>query len=423
MGFSDILASLTDNPYFSAGFGLVGVGSGLAVLRKGAQAGFVLFRRHCMITLEVSNKDKSFDWVMQWMTQNKKNHMQHLSVSTLFHQHDSGKITTHFNYNPSPGAHFIGYKNHWFRVERQRDNGMRDLATGIPWETITFTSVGRSKAIFTDILNESKELAISKQTGKTLMYIPMGAEWRQFGFPRQKRPLDSVILDENISEEIVADIMDFIKNQAWYTRRGIPYRRGYLLHGPPGCGKSSFIMALAGELQYNICVMNLGDRTLSDDRLNHLMSVAPQQSIILLEDIDAAFSRRDIVDGNKDGGERGYYPNHVTFSGLLNCLDGVASTEERLVFMTTNHIDRLDPALIRPGRIDVKKEIGHATPHQLYLMFRRFYPECSHDAAVRFSEDASKMKDDISVAQIQGYFLLHKNSELDALKNVHLLGE
>ena len=97
---------------------------------------------------------------------------------------------------------------------------MRDLATGIPWETITFTSIGRSKAIFTDILNESKELAISKQTGKTLMYIPMGAEWRQFGFPRQKRPLDSVILDENISEEIVADIMDFIKNQSWYTRRG-----------------------------------------------------------------------------------------------------------------------------------------------------------------------------------------------------------
>ena len=71
-------------------------------------------------------------------------------------------------------------------------------------------------------------------------------------------------------------------------------------------------MALAGKLHYNICVMNLGDRTLSDDRLNHLMSVAPQQSIILLEDIDAAFSRRDVVDAKKENqGERGYYPNHV----------------------------------------------------------------------------------------------------------------
>lgn len=73
---------------------------------------------------------------------------------------------------------------------------------------------------------------------------------------------------------------------------GIPYRRGYLLHGPPGCGKSSFITALAGELEFGICVLNLSERGLSDDRLNHLLSIAPQNSIILLEDIDAAFTSR-----------------------------------------------------------------------------------------------------------------------------------
>lgn len=74
--------------------------------------------------------------------------------------------------------------------------------------------------------------------------------------------------------------------------------------------------ALAGELEYSICVMNLGDKTLSDDRLNHLMSCAPQQSIILLEDIDAAFSRRDTNEvGNKASG---YYPNQVSFLGM-NC--------------------------------------------------------------------------------------------------------
>lgn len=73
---------------------------------------------------------------------------------------------------------------------------------------------------------------------------------------------------------------------------GIPYRRGYLLHGPPGCGKSSFITALAGELERGICVLNLSERSLTDDRLNHLLAIAPQQSIILLEDIDAAFVSR-----------------------------------------------------------------------------------------------------------------------------------
>ena len=108
---------------------------------------------------------------------------------------------------------------------------------------------------------------------------------------------------------------------------------------------------------------------------------------------------------------------------MLNCLDGVASTEERIVFMTTNYIDRLDPALIRPGRIDVKKEIGYATPQQLFLMYQRFYPDSSHAAALEFSEKASKLKVDLSVAQIQGYFLIHKNSEQQALQNIDLLKE
>ena len=81
-------------------------------------------------------------------------------------------------------------------------------------------------------------------------------------------------------------------------RVGIPYRRGYLLYGPPGCGKSSFITALAGYLDMGICILNLSDRSLSDDRLNHLLASAPQQSLILLEDVDAAFiSREDSENG------------------------------------------------------------------------------------------------------------------------------
>lgn len=118
------------------------------------------------------------------------------------------------------------------------------------------------------------------------------------------------------------------------------YSSGYLLHGPPGCGKSSYITALAGEMEFGICVLNLSERGLSDDRLNHLLSVAPQQTIILLEDIDAAFvSRVDNVQ------QKAAYEglNRVTFSGLLNCLDGVASSEARIVFMTTNYIERYIP--------------------------------------------------------------------------------
>ncbi|XP_057317415.1 mitochondrial chaperone BCS1-like [Hydractinia symbiolongicarpus] len=421
MPLADYLPTLTDNPYFSAGFGLVGVGTGLAILRKGSQFGFVLFRRHCMITLEVPSKDKSYDWMLQWMTQKRAKQTQHLSVMTTFHQHDTGKVSTKFDFAPSPGVHFFKFKTNWIRAERQREQGMRDLATGQPWETVTLTSIGKNKEIFNDMLHEAKSLALSKQQGKTLMYVPMGPDWRQFGFPRQRRPLSSVILDNGIAERTLKDVREFITNQKWYTDRGIPYRRGYLLYGPPGCGKSSFITALAGELEYSICVMNLGDRTLSDDRLNHLMSVAPQQSIILLEDIDAAFSRRDTENektGSKGGG---YYPNHVTFSGLLNCLDGVVSTEERLVFMTTNYLERLDPALIRPGRVDIKLLIDQASQSQLYRMYLRFYPHRTHADAVTFSDNVIKTNQTYSIAVIQGYFMLHKQDAEAAMMNVHML--
>ena len=80
---------------------------------------------------------------------------------------------------------------------------------------------------------------------------------------------------------------------------GIPYRRGYLLHGPPGSGKSSFIQALAGSLSYDICLLNLSERGLGDDKLNHLLSNAIDRSIILIEDIDAAFNKR--VQTSEDG--------------------------------------------------------------------------------------------------------------------------
>lgn len=104
--------------------------------------------------------------------------------------------------------------------------------------------------------------------------------------------------------------------------------------------------------------------------------------------------------------------NRVTLSGLLNALDGVASSEGRIVFMTTNYLDRLDPALIRPGRVDLKEFIGHCTRYQLEQMYRRFYdgPDMV-DFATRFADNVLKHNRPVSPAQIQGYFMIHKLSD------------
>jgi chaperone BCS1 len=242
--------------------------------------------------------------------------------------------------------------------------------------------------------------AAKQDLGKLIVYTSWASEWRPFGNPRRKRTLDSVIFEDGIREALLADVREFLDSGQWYLDRGIPYRRGYLLYGPPGGGKSSFIQALASELDYSICLLNLSEMALSDDRLNHLLNVLPERSILLLEDIDSAMNCPERPHGK------------LTFSGLLNALDGVASSEERIIFMTTNHYDRLDPALIRPGRVDVQQYIGRATHNQVRRMFARFYPDHPH-LVERFANSAASLE--LSPAAIQGHFIQYKNAPLDAL--------
>lgn len=414
MPLSDFIDSLKDNPYFGAGFGLVGVGALAAVARKGSQFGMVMFRRHCMMTLEVPSRDKSYHWLLQWIT-SKGSRTQHLGVQTNFTQNETGKISTSFDFVPSTGTHFFFYRGNAIRVERTREKQMMDMQTGVPWESVTLTAFGRNKQLFFSILEEARKLALTQQEGKTVMFTAMGAEWRQFGYPRKKRPLSSVVLDVGIAEGIVNDVKEFVSSPGWYMDRGIPYRRGYLLYGPPGCGKSSFITALAGELEYSICVLNLSERGLSDDRLNHLLAVAPQQTIILLEDIDAAFVSRDSQSENATAYQG---MGRLTFSGLLNALDGVASTEARIVFMTTNHLDRLDPALIRPGRVDVRERIDYCSEYQVSSMFSRFYPEEPEHRCMDFAKTVTLLGQNVSAAQIQGYFMFYKTDPQGAFDNI-----
>ncbi|QRV94504.1 mitochondrial chaperone BCS1 [Ceratobasidium sp. AG-Ba] len=423
-GIIGLVKSLGDgNPYFSAGFGLMGVGVGLTALRRSVTLLTTLAQRRLLVSLEIPIRDHSHAWFLEWMAHQSKNraahsggvriHSHQLAVETTKTTHSNGASDVLFSLVPAPGTHWFRYRGAWIQVKREREGKLLDLNSGVPWETVTLTTLARDRALFSTLLSEARDLALRGNEGRTVVYIARGIEWTQFGRPRRKREIGSVVLAEGVADRILSDVRAFMERGKWYAERGIPYRRGYLLHGPPGSGKSSFIQALAGSLGYNICVLNLSERGLTDDKLNYLLAHVPERSFVLLEDIDAAFNKR--VQTSDDG-----YQSGVTFSGLLNALDGVASGEERIVFMTTNHLSRLDPALVRPGRVDLIQLLDDAQPDQAAQLFARFYRKESDEQKEKdldLDELTKKVKsiaeDEVaqgrraSMAALQGHFILY----------------
>jgi hypothetical protein len=176
------------------------------------------------------------------------------------------------------------------------------------------------------------------------------------------RPLDSVVLRPGVREDLVADLDRFLKSERAYVERGLPWHRGYLLHGPPGTGKTSFARALAQHFNLDVWYAPLGDLS-KDTSLLALISNVTPRSILLLEDIDVL----------KASHEREGEPGQVSLSGLLNALDGVATPHGLIKILTTNDKTTLDPALVRPGRIDRQVYLDNLNTDQAHALFERFY--------------------------------------------------
>lgn len=418
--------ALFNNPLFAGGLGLAGLGAAAAIARRGAVRGAALVRRRLTVNLEIQKTDPSYPWVLAWLSLARENsgfiasrltRIHDLAISTSVKRTASGQVKPSFILQPGYGRHIVRQGNAYLIVNREKQSSA-NMNSGEPFETLTLTTLYAHRHVFEYIFTEAHRLSMERNQGKTIMYTTQGFEWKMVGEPKRKRSLDTVILAEGVKERIVNDVKDFMDRQAWYTDRGVPYRRGYLLYGPPGTGKSSFIQAIAAELDFGVASINLSERGMSDDKLALLMTKIPPQSILLLEDADAAFVNRKQKEAD------GYGGGSVTFSGLLNALDGVVAGEERIVFLTTNHIERLDAALIRPGRVDMTVRIGEATRYQAAQMWERFYGELDsqHVYKERFLNELQALniiedefgvepRDKVrtSTAAIQGLFLFNKD--------------
>ncbi|XP_058068084.1 AAA-ATPase At3g28510-like [Magnolia sinica] len=177
---------------------------------------------------------------------------------------------------------------------------------------------------------------------------------------------NSIAIDPHLKEGIKNDLLKFVNQSEFYDRVGRAWKRGYLLYGPPGTGKTSLIAAIANFLEFDVYDLELTS-VMSNIQLRKLLVSTSSKAVIVVEDVDCMLDLSDRRNGKKrkssemegvGSGSQDNKHSRVTLSGVLNFMDGLWSPcgGERLMIFTTNHKENLDPALLRPGRID--KEIS-----------------------------------------------------------------
>lgn len=314
-----------------------------------------------------------------------------------------GKQDKGVQYTPSFGVHYFWYKKRLLIFRRMRDTRQVSYGNVSELEEISLQSFGRNPQILKDLLAECRVKFIENDLNKTVIYRGGRKNGRaEVGWTRcaarASRPFSTVVLDEAVKESLVTDMREYLhqNTRRWYSNRGIPYRRGYLFYGPPGTGKSSLSFAIAGYFKLKIYVVSLNSGSMNEETLGELFAELPKQCVVLLEDIDTAGitkSRKDDDDKPKplftDKGTPIVMPDEpkpgpaakISLSALLNVLDGVASQEGRILIMTTNHIEKLDEALIRPGRVDMKVKFDLASTEMVTTIFRAIFTTLEGDIA------------------------------------------
>jgi SpoVK/Ycf46/Vps4 family AAA+-type ATPase len=197
---------------------------------------------------------------------------------------------------------------------------------------------------------------------------------------------DTLAMDRAKKRDIIHDLDTFRNSREFYRRAGKPWKRGYLLYGPPGTGKSTMVAAMANYLDYDIYDVELTVVHTNSD-LRKLLIDTTSKSIIVIEDIDCTLDvtgdragrPRRRANGGGDADDRPR--DSVTLSGLLNFIDGLwsACTGERIVVFTTNHVERLDPALIRRGRMDMHIEMSYCRFEAFQTLAKNYLDIDDHD--------------------------------------------
>lgn len=266
-----------------------------------------------------------------------------------------------------------------------------------------------------------------------------GHPWESVPF-KHPSTFDTLAMDPEKKKEIMEDLQDFAGGQAFYQKTGRAWKRGYLLYGPPGTGKSSMIAAMANYLGYDIYDLELTE-VHNNSELRKLLMKTSSKSIIVIEDIDCSINLTNRKKNSTSPGSRNYYDsgapelrgacgsacgedggNSITLSGLLNFTDGLWSCcgSERIFVFTTNHIEKLDPALLRSGRMDMHIFMSHCSFSALKILLKNYlgYEEGDLDVPVLKEIEELMDKAQMTPADISEVLIKNRRNRQKALNEL-----
>ncbi|KZL64985.1 mitochondrial chaperone BCS1 [Colletotrichum tofieldiae] len=390
----------------------------------------------------VHDPDEAYDMLEAWVS--AQDFSKDASSSLVSVESRRGKPMSQLNPDTAAKKHlrFTPWGeplSFWYRGRRLTLRCTQDKAALFPRNTMTVSCVGLSSQILRDLMEECRIEYLRLAQNKTAIFEHCNNGWKRTD-TRETRPINTIIMNKTLKQLLLQDIQSFLDPRArsWYARRGLPYRRGYLLYGRPGTGKSSLSMAVAGCFRLDIYVLSLA--ALNDGQLSTLFRELPQRCVVLLEDVDAVgttqsrVSDADDFDTRPEDSRRSSKPKGtVSLSGLLNVLDGVASQEGRVLIMTTNHIEHLDEALIRSGRVDKKIEFQLADADVVREIFNTVFQQSevelpdlekrtdNNEKARRLADQfASQVPElEFSPADIFSFLLANRDSPSGALAEVN----
>lgn len=298
--------------------------------------------------------------------------------------------------------------------ERDRDGCLRLMKISLI--TINTPSAKQNLRMFVAQLIKENDMIVAKKAADTVHYKveqQHGSFWNE-DKEFIKRTFNDTFIPAD-QERLIKDSLDhFVASRDWYKKNRIPYHFGFLLYGAAGTGKTSVSQAIADYLGAELYVLSgdsLGE--LKQSLNTYISKNAIDKNVyrvICIEDIDCGFSKSstdiatemfmnritDSVEDRLRGGHSSSGNNRTTgLADILNCFDGIHAPENAIYVLTTNHIDKLDPALIRPGRIDIKIEIPTVTAETL----TRFI-ETHYDVATPHVED-EWLRKDVTFAELQ----------------------